>query len=103
MTYKTKKILGMDFWDGIPDDIIFHDPDSPTYQDLTDEEFNGFIKGINIIDNNAHYSAESEKYKEYYKQFESLLPEGKKVLASWSGGMLVGFRELPDIFDEENK
>lgn len=98
MTLKIKNILGMEFWDGIPDDIVFHDPDSPTYQDLTKEEFNGFIKGINVYDDeNNHYSTESEEYNKYYEELKSLLPEGEKILASFSGGVLVGFRILPDI------
>lgn len=101
MTYKKKIILGMEFWDGIPEDIIFHDPESPTYQDLTDEEFNGFIKGINEYDNYTHYSAHSEEYNKYYEEFKSLLPEGKSPISSWSGGMLLGFRELPDVFVRE--
>ncbi len=105
MSYKIKKVYGRKIWDGIPDNVKFYDKKSPTFQDFTNEEFNGFIKGLNIVDSYTnHYSSDSEEYRKYEEEFMVLIPKHKRINSVWFGGVLVGFNESYfDHYDEESE
>ena len=72
----------------------FLDHQSPVFNELTKEEFSGLIKGLNIIYDLPHFSADSNEFKKLREKYEKeYLTKGKKSCASWMGRFL-GFREI---------
>ena len=91
LLYKTKiTSIGIEVWDGIPDDVWFFDPESAGCMDMTKAEFKGMLKGFNRFTSIKAYSSNSKEFKKYYKKFSDLLPSNLSPKACWMG-RLVGF------------
>jgi hypothetical protein len=85
------KDLGIELWNNF--EGVFLDHNSPAFNELSDCEFSGLIKGLNIMSEEPYYSADSKECKDVREKAEKEL--GTKVKAVWMG-KLLGFNEAID-------
>lgn len=89
---------GIEVWRDWPENWVFHDHESPAFNELTEEEFSGLIKGLNIMFDVDFYDSKDQKLVEIAERFNKLIEGelceecGKQVKANavWMG-KLLGF------------
>lgn len=104
--------LNEDYFLGCPDNYTFLDNEMAAFSRLSKKEFEGLIKGLNIVfPDMKHFSTESEEFKALATKFDELIANNKcqicneKMRAKQCNGVFfLGFQQFcPNICNEDHK